>query len=114
MQETHINSILSSPKFNFRTTTHDLFIYHTTFEGVKVLLLCQTVDFAISCPTKETAKKIYDIIGQKLQLPLKDDPPFEYFGLIKDFNGVDVNQTQEYIQINCPDYIDSVLKSHNL
>ena len=33
--------------------------------------------------------------------------------MIKDFNGIDVNQTKAYIQVNCPDYIDRVLKSHN-
>ena len=92
---------------NFRTTTHDHCIHHTIFEGVKVLLLHQTDDFAILCPNEDTAKKIYDTIGQKLQLPL------EYFGLIKDFNGIDVDQTQEYIQINCSDYIDRVLTSRN-
>ena len=93
MWKIHINSILFSPELNFRTTTHDRCINHTKFEGVKVLLLHQTDDFAISCPTKETANKIYDIIGQKLQLPLEDEPLFEYFGLIKDFNGIDVHQT---------------------
>ena len=56
---------------------------------------------------------MYDIIGRKLQLPLEEEPPFEYFGLIKDFNGIDVNQTKEYIQINCSDYIDRVLTSHD-
>ena len=109
MWETHINSIFLSPKLNFRTTTHDWCIYHTTFGNVKVLLLRQTNDFSILCPTEATAKKIYDIIGQKLQLPLEDELPFEYFGLIIDFNGIGVNQTQEYIQINCPGFIDRVL-----
>jgi len=66
MWETHINSILFSPKLNFRTTAHDRCIYHTTFEGVKVLLLRQTDDFAISCPSEDTGKKVYDVIGQKL------------------------------------------------
>ena len=64
------------------------------------------------CPNEDTAKKIYNIIGRKLQLSLEDEPPLEYFCLIKDFNGININQTQEYIQVNCPDYIDRVLKSH--
>ena len=53
------------------------------------------------------------MIGQKLQLPLEDTPPFETFGLLQDFNGVDINQTKQYIEIACPEYIDRILRSHN-
>ena len=32
--------------------------------------------------------RIYDMIGQKLQLPNEDKPPFTKMGLINDFNGI--------------------------
>ena len=57
-------------------------------------MLRQTDDFAISCTNQKTADKIFDLIGQKLQLPLEDTPPFETFGLLQDFNGVNINQTK--------------------
>ena len=37
--ERHINNILMSPDLNFKHTTYDRTIYHTTFKGNKVLLL---------------------------------------------------------------------------
>ena len=108
----HIDSILFSDDLKFKSTTHDRCIYRTEWKGEVILLLRQVDDFAISCKNESTAKEIFDIIGTKLQLPLETDIPFDYFGPLKDFNGVDVNKFQEYIEIACPDYIDRVIRSH--
>ena len=35
------------------------------------------------------------------------------FGLITDFNGVDINHAKKYIKMACPDYIDCNVVSHN-
>jgi len=43
----------------------------------------------------------------------KPADPFSYLGLVKDFNGVDIEQSIEYIQISCANYIDCVLTTHN-
>ena len=67
---------------------------------------------AISCKNESTAKEIFELIGKKFQLPLEDSPPIDYFGPLEDFNGIDVNQHKEYIEISCPDYIDRVIRSH--
>jgi len=38
--------------------------------------------------------------------------PFSYLGLVSDFNGVDIEQSSEYIQISCFEYINPVLRTH--
>ena len=58
------------------------------------------------------ADRIYDIIGQKLQLPNEDEPPFDKMGLINGFNGFDVLQTNSYIKISYATYIDQFVKTH--
>ena len=83
------------------------------FNGEEVFLLRQTDDdFAISCKNEATAIAIFDIIGKKLQLRNKDSPPFDYFGQLIDFNGVEVNQFQEYIGMPCSGFIDRIVRSH--
>ena len=56
-----------------------------------ILLLRQVDNLAIAVHDESITKKIYSIIGAKLQFPGKTDPPFTYLGLISDYNGVDVN-----------------------
>ena len=43
---------------------------------------------------------------------LKGDIPFEYLGLVKDYNGTDLVQTKKYIEMNCSNYINRFLKSY--
>jgi len=95
--EKHITAILRSPKFGFKSTTHDRSTHSATFEGTKILLLCQVDDFAVACPNEDLGKRLHDQIGKALQLPSEDTPPFKYLGLIKDFNGLDVAQHSDTI-----------------
>ena len=110
--ERHINAILESPELDFKTTTHDRTIYTGTFDGERVYLLRQVDDFALACTNEALANKIYDIIGKKLQLPKEDKPPFAKMGLINDFNGIDIAQTDMYIKISCETYIDRLVTTH--
>ena len=61
-------------------------------KGQNILLLRQTDNLALATNDKSIANQIYGIIGAKIQLPGKIEPPFTYLGLVKDYNGVDVNQ----------------------
>ena len=103
--ERHINQILGSKELNFRATVHDRCIYQTTYKGQQILLLKQVDDLAIATNDESLAKEIYNIIGKKLQLPGESDLPFTYLGLINDYNGVDVDQRKEYIEVNACSYI---------
>ena len=77
-----------------------------------VYLLRQVDDFALACKEEATAKEIYGLIGEKLQTDDKEEPPFDYFGLLEDFNGVDVHQYKDCIQISCPEYIERIVTLH--
>ena len=57
---------------------------------------------------------IYDI-GVKIQFPSeKEDSkiPFEFLGVVTDYNSVDIIQTPDYIKMSCKNYILRLLKSH--
>ena len=82
--EGHINPILFS--LGFRYTTHDRSIYSATIDNEKVLMLRQVDDFAIVCSNEDTAKQIYHATGAALQLPTETSRPFNYLGLLKDYN----------------------------
>ena len=110
--ESHINKILKGPKLKFKTTTHDKTIYTTVFNGEKVYLLRQVDDFALACSNESIANEIYDIIGNDLKLPTEDKVPFTKLGLITDFNGIDVEQSRDFIEISCSNYIDRIMTSH--
>jgi hypothetical protein len=110
--ERHINSILSCPELGFKSTVHDKCVYSTVFEGNKILLLQQVDDFSLACKSEDIAIKIYDIIGKLLRLDYEDDIPFKYLGLVDDYNGVEVKQTEDYTELCCPNYIDRLLRSH--
>ncbi|KAG7361414.1 reverse transcriptase RNA-dependent DNA polymerase [Nitzschia inconspicua] len=110
--ETYINKILSLPELSFKTTTHDRTIYSGVFEGEPILLLRQVDDFALACRRESTAKAVYDFIGTALQQPNEAQPPFTYLGLLSDYNGVDVHQTADYIELTSAGYIDRLLRSH--
>ena len=111
MYEHHINQILSSQDFKFKATVHDRCIYQTTYNDHNILLLRQVDHLTLSTNVESIAKEIYKIIGDKLELPAKPEPPFTYLGLINDYNNVEVNQCKEYIEINTSNYIDQFVTS---
>ena len=99
----------------FRTTTKDRCIYIKKIDGCIILLLRQVDDFCCACTREQDAKDIYNIIGTKIQFKSerdKGDLPFEYLGVVKDYNGCDLVQTKKYIEMNCSNYINRFLRSH--
>ena len=113
--ERHISGILK--EIGFISTTHDKTIYRMEYshkDGKKewIYMLRQVDDFALACKEEDIAKDIYDRIGKALQTEKEEEPPFAYLGLVTDFNGIDIKQTNEYIEISCKNYIDRVMRSH--
>ena len=75
-------------------------------------MLRQVDNFALACNDEDTAKELYKQIGSRLRLLNETEDPFTYPGLITDLNGIDVEQSQEYIQIACSNYINRIYTSH--
>ena len=91
----HINKILVD--IGFKPTKHEpcLYYLHKDHFGEEMYLLRQVDDFALACDSKESADKIWDIIDSKLSENLKRE------GILKRHNGIDIQQTEEFIHIDC-------------
>ena len=59
----------------------------------------QVDDFAVAATSERTANILFDFVDDELTFPLKR------MGLIHMFNGMDIEQTRDYIKISCPTYL---------
>ena len=69
----------------------------------------------IACVDETIAKDIYNIIGTKMSFPSEKEEgivPFEYLGIVKDYNGVGIQQISHYTEMNCQNYIQRLNRTH--
>ena len=102
-------------QLGFRTTTHDRCIYIRERDGQVQLLLRQIDDFCTGMTSEKAARDLFNNIDVKIQfLSEKEDGkiPFEFLGVVTDYNSVDIIQTPDYIKMSCKNYILRLLKSH--
>jgi Reverse transcriptase (RNA-dependent DNA polymerase) len=102
----HIDDILVN-QLGFDRTTHEpcLYFKHHPEHGL-ILLLRQVDDFLISAKTLAIAEEVRQQIQSKMTNELND------LGIIKRFNGMDVDQTKHFVKLSCHTYIDKVIKHH--
>ena len=103
-------------EMGFKTTTHDRCIYRKVIDDEVVYILQQIDNCIAQTKCKETVKNIFNIIGTKMRFASKEKKgiiPFEYLGIVKDYNGVDIKQTSHYIDMSCESYIKRLYKSHD-
>ena len=62
-------------------------------DRARVLLKRQVDDFAVASDRQQTCDILFDMIDDRLMLPLKR------LGLVNLFNGLDVEQARDYIKI---------------
>ena len=92
---------------NLTPTKHEPCFYTGVFNNKELYFLRQVDDFAIACEDEQMAKDFIATISTKLSIEIK------YLGLLQRFNGVDIDQTSEYIKIHCTTYIDKILSEHD-
>ena len=95
-------------EMDFKTTTHYRCIYQTVQDGEVIYLLRMVDDCCILCKNEKTAKDTFNIIGNKMSFASerkKGIVPFEFLGVVKDYNGVDIKQTSHCIGIFCENYV---------
>ena len=80
-------------------------LYRGTYEGKDVMLCRQVDDMKIAAADKETIDGVIAAIGTKVRFVGNKD-------LLTRFNGVDYDQTSEYIRIHSSTYIDKILENH--
>ena len=105
-----INGILAD--LGFTNTTHERNLYRGTIDNEMVLICRQVDDFAIGSNTAGAASKLISLINDKITTEDKGIGVITAQGQFSHYNGIDVNQTQDYIKISCETYIDRVLQTH--
>ena len=66
----------------------------------------------IGCEHEKLAADIANIIGTKVKFPTEQEIPMTFLGIVSDYNGVDIIQTRNHVEISCANYIDRIMKSH--
>ena len=72
-------------------------------------------DFLLGCENEQSARNLFNKIGKKIQFPSEVEQgivPFEFIGIVKDYNGVDITQTPDYMEMLCKNYIARHLQYH--
>jgi len=98
--EKHIDSILRT--LGLTPTTHEPCLYSGIINNERVLFMRQCDDFACAAPSAITCQMLFDMIDDKLDLPLKP------LGLITLFNGVNIHQTKHYIKLSVKTWIEKI------
>jgi Reverse transcriptase (RNA-dependent DNA polymerase) len=87
-----------------QNTTHERNIYFGSVASTPVLLCRQVDDLAVGTPDVSAYDTVIDRIGSQVELVKQ--------GVLTRFNGVDIQQTREYIAISCTTYIKQLLTIH--
>ena len=104
--ERHIHDILEI-ELKFVPTTHEKCLYRRRDPSDNLqMILRQVDDFSVSATEQTECQDIIRQIGTHLTVLLND------LGLIRKFNGVNVQQTKWYIKISCEDYLLKILLQH--
>jgi len=78
-------------KLNFKPTTHEKYLYSGLVDGQEDLFVRQVDDFLVAAQDMNTCNKVINEISKHLKAPLKN------LGIVKRFNGVEVEQTQQFV-----------------
>jgi deoxyuridine 5'-triphosphate nucleotidohydrolase len=94
---------------NLRPCKHEPNLYYSDNymnTGKRVLFLRQVDDFAVSCQDRQTAQDVISQINGKMTIEVKE------LGTIDRFNGIDVDQTRDYIKLYNATYIKKIMRNH--
>ena len=102
---TFIHDIIQN-RIGLTPTTHEQCLYHGSFKGEKVYFLRQVDDFAVAAKSKETCDELIEEISKYLKAPLKN------LGIVDRFNGVQIEQYNNYVKIHNKEYVEKILEKH--
>ena len=74
--------------------------------ALRVLFMRQVNNFAVAVPSARIANLLFDMIDEQITFPLK---PMD---LVTLFNGIDIDQTGDYIKISCETYLDRIMEKY--
>ena len=102
----HIDTIIQK-YIGLKPTTHEPCLYHGEYKGFEILFLRQVDDFAVASKNVQICHDIINDISDHLSEKMK------ILGVIDRYNGVQVDQTTDYIKIHNTEYISKILQRHN-
>lgn len=78
-------------------------------------MLLQVKKFLLECKSKQLAQNLFNNISKKASFPSENKLGifiFEFSGVVTDYpyNGVNIVQMPDYIEISCKNYIGCLLK----
>ena len=74
--------------------------------GASIVLLARQVDnFALGCVDDKIAQEIIVLIGERVQLPSEAKISIIFQGILSLFNGYDVLQMADYMQLSAESYL---------
>ena len=99
-----INRIITD--MGFKPCKHEPCLYHhPCYKGHEIYFLRQVDDFAISTTNSDIAHEIINTIDQHMTIKVKP------LGIINRFNGIDVEQSRQYIKLSNATYINKILET---
>ena len=92
----------------FTPCHHEPCLYvNKSYNGNLVYFLRQVDDFAVSSSSVDISENVIEAINSKLSIQIKS------LGTIHRFNGVDIDQTRNYIKVYNQRYIEKILADKN-
>jgi hypothetical protein len=89
----------------FHNTTHEKNM-HWMNHGTSIVLLARQVDdFALGCVDDNTAQSVMTLIGKRIQPTSEVKIPITFQGVLTSFNGHDVIQTADCIQLSTESHL---------
>ena len=96
----------------FTPTTHERNLYRGELDGALVLVCRMVDDFAIATQVPATATKLVEIINSHVTTTCEGLGQTTSEGMYCRYNGLDVHQTADYIQLSAVTYIERMLQTH--
>jgi hypothetical protein len=102
--EMHADAILH--ELGLTLTIHEPCLYSSVINGNCVIFMRQVDNFAISAPNAHTVDVLLDLLDECLTIPIKQQ------GHLDMYNGIDILQTQHYLQLSCTSFIDKICEKY--
>jgi hypothetical protein len=95
----------------FKAPTQEPCVYRGTYKGHDVLICRQVDDFMFAAKDRAICTELAETLQKggegrdPIKITINDEPVTHY-------NGLDIEQTRDYIKINVRSYIDKILEGH--
>ena len=98
--------------FKLKQCTYEQNLYIGVFRGQIIIVCRQVDDLSVACKVSIICKEFLLAIKQHVNTDYESMGVNTGTSLHQCFNGIEVEQTQDFIHLSCLNYIDQILQSH--